>query len=75
MHVAGYNFDSVGICVAGLTKFYEAEFKSLRILLGLLKKIYSGASLHGHREFDKAKTCPVFDYSEFVTQWNGTLGG
>jgi len=74
-HVKGLNEDSIGICLAGLNNFREPQFGSLRILLGWHKRVYPGATLHGHREFDREKTCPVYPYAEFVTQWNGTIGG
>lgn len=72
-HAEGHNKTSIGICLAGLTKFNNAQFDSLRQVLRQLKLIYPRATVHGHREFS-SKTCPVFDYSSFKKdyEWTGT---
>ncbi len=69
-HVEGHNADSIGICLTGLSHFTEDQFMSLEDLLIILKDKYPYATLHGHREFNPHKTCPVFDYSEFVEMWD-----
>lgn len=72
-HAEGHNKTSIGICLAGLTRFNEVQFESLRRILLQLKYIYPRATVHGHREFS-SKTCPVFDYSSFKKEyeWTGT---
>ena len=70
-HCKGYNKNSIGICLAGLTKFSSKQFNTLQKLLDALKERYPTATLHGHREFNPHKTCPVFDYSKFKHRWNG----
>ena len=70
-HVYGHNSDSVGVCLAGRSDFSQASLTSLStVLLPLLKRVYPGATLHGHREFSKTKSCPIFDYSDLVRAWN-----
>jgi len=68
-HCYGHNQESVGICLAGLTRFTEPQFFSLGGLLKLMKSLYPTATLHGHREFNPGKSCPIFDYSDFVYAW------
>lgn len=73
-HAEGYNKDSIGICLAGLTLFKPEQFKALTKVLNELKLLYPKATIHGHREFNQNKTCPVFDYSQFKKdyEWTGT---
>lgn len=73
-HAEGYNKDSIGICLAGLTLFTFAQMQALKKLLSELKPLYPKATVHGHREFNQNKTCPVFDYSQFKKdyEWTGT---
>jgi N-acetylmuramoyl-L-alanine amidase len=64
-HAEGYNKDSIGICLAGLTRFSDAQFTTLNALLYDMKRSFPGSTLHGHREFSKeGKTCPNFNYEE-----------
>lgn len=70
-HAEGYNTDSIGICLAGLTKFSSEQFKSLSIILKNLKPKYPTATIHGHKEFSN-KSCPVFDYTEFKKEYEWT---
>lgn len=71
-HCVGHNANSIGICLNGLIDedFTEAQFEALEELLRELHGRYPLATLHGHQEFNSGKTCPVFDYSEFVDFWN-----
>jgi N-acetylmuramoyl-L-alanine amidase len=74
-HCEGHNKDSIGICLAGLKNFNQRQFDVLAKLLKQLKKTYPLATIHGHREFNPNKTCPVFDYSVFLKddKWTGIL--
>lgn len=76
-HVAGYNHNSVGICMVGgvdandITKaennFTPAQFASLASLLRDLKKKYPKAVIQGHRDFPSvAKACPSFDVRKWL---------
>lgn len=63
-HCEGANFDSIGICIVGNTRFYASQLASLRTLvLGLCwqNKIPQW-EVHGHYLFPSAikqgKTCP-----------------
>jgi N-acetylmuramoyl-L-alanine amidase len=70
-HVEGHNSTSIGICLAGghVRDFRPSQFDSLKLLLGLLKKAYPKATLHGHNEFNKGKECPVFDMKPWKEMW------
>lgn len=57
-HCVGQNASSLGICLAGLRNYTEAQFSSLKKLLLELKKKYPDATLHGHCEFS-SKECPA----------------
>lgn len=61
----GRNHDSIGVCLCGLTRFSEAQFKALVVVIELLRSIYGDLSVHGHREYEPNKTCPAFDYSKY----------
>jgi N-acetylmuramoyl-L-alanine amidase len=80
-HVANWNHNSIGICMAGgvdandinkaVNNFTEAQFKSLKQLLIDLKVRYPKAKIQGHRDFpDVKKACPSFD----VKAWVKTVG-
>lgn len=64
-HAEGKNVNSIGICLSGLTAFSSNQFATLTTLLQTLKQIYPAATLHAHNEFNKGKTCPVFDIKPF----------
>lgn len=76
-HVAGYNRNSIGICMVGgkgdngepSSSFTAAQFSSLETLIRLIRADYPRATIHGHREFSAVKTCPNFD----VQQWLKTV--
>jgi len=68
-HCVGHNSHSIGVCyVGGMDKDNkkakdtrtELQKSALLNLLLDLKKIYSNASIHGHRDFAN-KDCPSFD--------------
>lgn len=61
----GYNTGSIAICVHGLikSKFTDASLLACKELCEQINKAYGGkVTFHGHREVNKQKTCPVFDY-------------
>jgi len=73
-HVAGYNSNSIGICMIGgvdkamrsVNNFKPVQFKTLRKLLNDLLKLHPKAVILGHRDFPNVKKdCPCFD----VTDW------
>jgi N-acetylmuramoyl-L-alanine amidase len=60
---AGRNFDSIGICVVGKydeeappKEIYQATLEFLQLLCFLFW--IKPEDVYGHREFEKAKTCP-----------------
>lgn len=79
-HVAGYNADSVGVCLVGglnddtwqpENNFTPQQWESLTALLKRLVKKYPNAKVLGHRDFpDVKKACPCFD----AIPWAKTQG-
>lgn len=74
-HVAGYNSNSIGICMVGGVSatgksednYTSAQYATLATLLQELRTRYPRAKVQGHRDFPKvAKDCPCFDVSEWV---------
>jgi len=69
-HCEGENAHSLGICLAGLASFHDAQFDALRVLLTQLKPLYPKATVHPHNEFPSAKRqgkiCPVFDVQPYI---------
>lgn len=67
-HVSNYNANSIGICyIGGLDAKGNAkdtrtpaQKTAILTLLKRLKNTYTGATIHGHREY-AAKACPCFD--------------
>ncbi len=57
----GNNTSTIAICCAGLSRFTEAQFNSLRLLVKAINAAIPKATYHGHCEVSK-KTCPVFAY-------------
>jgi hypothetical protein len=69
-HVRGYNKNSIGICYeGGINESGEPEDnrtpeqkKSLLKVVEILKFVFSGAIVQGHRDFPNVnKACPSFD--------------
>jgi len=65
-HVAGHNRDSLGICLHGRETFYPEQFSTLRKLLASIDLTLQIGNVYGHRDFDKNKTCPNFDYKKVI---------
>lgn len=65
-HVYGHNEISLGVCLIGRSGFTESQFNALEHVLREWQKLYTDASICGHRDFSYTdKTCPNFD----VAQW------
>ena len=69
-HVAGYNTNSIGICMVGgkginknpENNFTDLQFASLLDLVKELKLIFLKANVLGHRDLPGVqKSCPCFD--------------
>ena len=65
-HCAGFNQDSVGTCLVGRDQFSERQFAALKRIHVMLRALFPGVSLHGHREFNAGKTCPNFDVHKII---------
>ena len=68
-HTFTQNDDSIGICLSGKYRFSKKQKDALQFLLTSLCSKYGliRANVYGHNEFDKMKTCPNFDLSDFTT--------
>ncbi len=73
-HVAGYNHNSIGICLVGgidskghaQANFTNAQYSRLRELLKTLLSKYPTAIINGHRDFPGvSKDCPCFDVADW----------
>lgn len=61
----GHNARTIAICVHGLEieNFPPISLATLLELARAIDAAYGGAvTFHGHREVNRHKTCPVFDY-------------
>lgn len=76
-HVAGYNANSVGICLVGgvdakgkpQQNYTPQQYAALTKLLRELKGRYPDAVVQGHRDFPKvAKACPCFDVRKWINE-------
>lgn len=65
-HCKGHNFDSVGICMIGRSRFSRAQWTALESLYTRICNQHGALVWHGHREYDRAKTCPNFDVAKWV---------
>ncbi len=75
-HVAGANYDSLGICLVGTHEFNQSQLTSLRYLIDGLLVQYPQASVYEHRQFPSAqkqhKTCPNLDVAAILGHPLGT---
>ena len=75
-HAHPYNHRSVGVClVGGLNAagqpeavFEQAQWESLRRLIGDLQDRYPDAALLGHRDVNPNKACPCFDVQDWAAK-------
>ncbi|RMF72232.1 MAG: N-acetylmuramoyl-L-alanine amidase, partial [Alphaproteobacteria bacterium] len=50
------------------TRFTRAQWNALDRLVSDLGLRFPDATLHGHNEFNSAKTCPGFDVAQWITE-------
>lgn len=68
-HCAGYNSESVGIALHGMTEnFTQVQFVALGVVLAGFAVLFPEASIHAHGEF-AAKACPGFPVSPIRPLW------
>jgi len=75
-HVKGHNGDSIGICLGGLREFTGKQYVALKGVIeslnAELKRLGNNGvvpTIHGHCEYDKMKTCPNYNYKQFVKDY------
>ena len=66
-----HNSRTIAICISGGEDgkpgaFTKAQFAALQALCGAIHIALPDVSFHGHREVDKYKICPVFDYKALL---------
>ena len=67
-HTLGVNLESVGICLGGVDEFTEAQFTSLSEVIDTIQATdISLEAIAGHNYFTTLKTCPNFDWREWVS--------
>ena len=73
-HVAGYNKDSIGICLVGgmnkttgkaVNDYTDEQWQTLRMIVGGLMIQFPKAEVLGHNDVTTTKTCPNFDVREW----------
>lgn len=75
-HTRGHNSDSIGVCLVGGVNgdgiadcnFTKNQWHSLEQVIESLLVKYPGATVKGHRDYDKTKACPTFDVSSWHNQ-------
>jgi N-acetylmuramoyl-L-alanine amidase len=78
-HCAGFNANSIGICMIGTDRFTAAQWASLTHLVNTIRSENPGLRVAGHRDmspdqnkngtvepFEWLKTCPGFDVSKWL---------
>jgi N-acetyl-anhydromuramyl-L-alanine amidase AmpD len=69
-HCAGFNSESVGICLGGEKEFTEEQFQSaakvIDILYSLIPTIKKKYGILPHRFFNLKKTCPNYELSKVL---------
>lgn len=66
----GHNKGTIAICLHGLKEgnFTQEQKRSLIRLCTVINRAYnSKITFHGHREVEPLKTCPVFDYKQWLS--------
>lgn len=66
-HTAGYNTDSIGICLIGGIERFDFTLDQMDVLVDLVEELeekFPDATIHGHNEFS-SKACPQFDVASF----------
>lgn len=64
---AGHNTGTIAICVTGKKEFSDAQRDGLVEFCEEISSAYRGAmTFHGHCEVDPGRTCPNFDYKEWL---------
>lgn len=75
-HAAGYNANSIGICMIGTDQFTIEQWAALSQLTYQLAQKYPQASICGHRDLpDVHKSCPGFDVKTWLRSNRAALSG
>lgn len=75
-HAAGYNIDSLGLCLVGTDKFTLAQWDKLKDQVAKVRQQWPNVQVLGHRELPKvAKSCPGFDVEKWDSGGRAPLPG
>lgn len=85
-HAAGYNTDSIGVCLAGGVRreggrllaennFTAAQWATLRKTVLELLPRFPRARVIGHHDVEPAKACPSFDVAAWLAREGIRAGG
>lgn len=67
-HCQGENQDSIGICMIGNKNFEKCQFETLNKLVDELRRWFGRIPVHGHRDFNKHKTCPNVEVKDIIVR-------
>jgi hypothetical protein len=66
-HAVGHNSNSLGICMAGTSRFTADQWLSLKDIITRLRDKFPGVKIVGHRDLhDVHKKCPGFDVAKWL---------
>lgn len=87
-HVSGQNSRTVGICIAGMSRFTLPQWESLANQVNDLQDLYPTAEVKGHRDYspdlngdgiiepwEYMKECPCFDVATWLAGAKQPLAG
>lgn len=76
-HVKGHNQNTIGICLVGgighdgmpTANYTRAQYRTLEVLVDMLKERYRIDDVLGHRDFEGVtKACPCFDVRAYFNE-------
>ena len=75
-HAGGHNSTSIGICLAGTSRFTTHQWDTLRDLVEDLQHQFPGSRVIGHRDLpDVKKSCPGFSVADWLSADMEPLAG
>ena len=66
-HAAGYNHDSIGVCLIGTDEFSPEQIEALELYLQSVLAMYPNATVMGHKDLPGVKkSCPGFNVAKWM---------